>query len=141
MQTGRTESVAPGIPGKPDADSARWSPQTWAYILLPVCALSFAGNHVVGRAVAGHVPPVALATGRWLVTCLVLLPIAWPHLRRDWPQIRAHWRMLLFLTLLAGGLFSTLQYVGLIFTTALNTALLNSGSAPKNSVSVGFAPG
>ena len=128
MHTGRTGTRVPGAPRKPDADGARapWSPKTWAYILLPVCALSFAGNHVVGRAVVGHVPPVALATGRWFVTCLVLLPVAWPHLRRDWPQIRAHWRVLLFLTLLAGGLFSTLQYVGLTFTTALNTALLNS---------------
>ena len=98
----------------------------WAYILLPICALSFAGNHVVGRAVAGHLPPVTLATGRWALACLVLVPWAWPHLKRDWPVIRVHWRMLLFLTLLAGGLFSTMQYVGLVYTTALNTALLNS---------------
>jgi drug/metabolite transporter (DMT)-like permease len=106
--------------------AARWSPTAWAYVLLPICALSFAGNHVVGRAVAGHVPPVALATGRWALACLILVPIAWPHLKRDWPLIRAHGTILLALTLLAGGLFSTLQYVGLVHTTALNTALLNS---------------
>jgi drug/metabolite transporter (DMT)-like permease len=102
------------------------SPGTWATILLPICALSFAGNHIVGRAVAGHVPPVALATGRWALASVILMPVAWGHLRRDWPQIRAHWPILLFLTLLAGGLFSTLQYIGLAHTTALNTALLNS---------------
>jgi drug/metabolite transporter (DMT)-like permease len=102
------------------------SSSTWAAILLPICALSFAGNHIVGRAVAGHVPPVALATGRWALASLILVPLAWPHLRRDWPQICAHWFILLFLTLLAGGLFSTLQYIGLVYTTALNTALLNS---------------
>ena len=103
-----------------------WGPTVWAYILLPICALSFAGNHIVGRAVVGQVPPVALATCRWALACLILLPLAWPYLRRDWPQIRAHSAVLLFLTLLAGGLFSTLQYVGLVYTTALNTALLNS---------------
>ena len=108
------------------ASSSHWSPATLAYIALPICALSFAGNHIVGRAVVGHMPPVALATGRWALTCLLLLPIAWPYLRRDWPVVRAHGPILLFLTLLAGGLFSTLQYVGLVHTTALNTALLNS---------------
>lgn len=81
---------------------------------------------MVGRAVAGHLPPVTLATGRWALACLVLVPWAWPHLKRDWPVIRAHWPMLLFLTVLAGGLFSTMQYIGLVYTTALNTALLNS---------------
>ena len=115
-------------PGRMAAARLRFtlSPQAWAAILLPICALSFAGNHIVGRAVAGHVPPVALATGRWALASLILLPLAWPHLRRDWPLVRAHWPILLFLTLLAGGLFSTLQYIGLVHTTALNTALLNS---------------
>jgi drug/metabolite transporter (DMT)-like permease len=97
-----------------------------AYVLLPLTSLCFAGNHVVGRAVAGHVPPVGLAFVRWCLAAAILLPIAWPHLKRDWPAIRSSWMMLLFLTALSGGLFSTMQYVGLVYTTALNTALLNS---------------
>ena len=117
-------AVSRDVPVRPG--SFTLSPTTWAVILLPICALSFAGNHIVGRAVAGYLPPVALATGRWALASLILLPLAWPHLMRDWPQIRAHWPILLFLTLLAGGLFSTLQYIGLVYTTALNTALLNS---------------
>jgi drug/metabolite transporter (DMT)-like permease len=81
---------------------------------------------VLGRAIAGHVPPLGLSTLRWLLPSLMLLPFAWPHLRRDWPQIAAHWRILLFLCVVGGALFGALQYVGLQYTTALNVSVLNS---------------
>lgn len=97
-----------------------------AYVLLPLAALCFAGNHIVGRAIAGHIPPAGLTLFRWLLAAGILVPLAWPHLRRDWPVMRARWRILMFYGLLAGGLFTAMQYVGLIYTTALNTALLNS---------------
>lgn len=126
MPTSRRSEKPEPSTTQPRFLNSHLSQATWAYIALPVTALSFAGNHVVGRAVAGHLPPVTLAVGRWALACLVLVPWAWPHLKRDWPVIRAHWPVLVFLTVLAGGLFSTMQYVGLAYTTALNTALLNS---------------
>ncbi|HEY0441233.1 MAG TPA: DMT family transporter [Xanthobacteraceae bacterium] len=96
------------------------------YLLLALAALFWSGNHIIGRAVAGQVPPFGLSTLRWLLPALVLLPAAWPHLVRDWPLIKAHWRILFFLTLTGGALFSALQYVGLQYTTALNVSVLNS---------------
>jgi drug/metabolite transporter (DMT)-like permease len=96
------------------------------YFLLVFAGLCWSGNHVVGRAIAGHVPPLGISFLRWLVPVIVMWPFVRGHLRRDWPQIRAHWRAILFLTLTGGALFTVLQYVGLQHTTALNVSVLNS---------------
>ncbi len=97
-----------------------------AYLLLSLMALFWAGNQVLGRAVAGHVPPVALSFLRWSLATLILLPFAMPHLRRDWPVVRQKWLFLGFLGVIGGGAFNTLQYIGLNYTTALNSLVLNS---------------
>jgi len=80
----------------------------------------------VGRAVAGHVPPLAIACLRWLLAAAVLYPFVREHLRRDWPTIRAHAGVLIYLSLIGGGIFGALQFVGLQLTTALNVSVMNS---------------
>jgi drug/metabolite transporter (DMT)-like permease len=96
------------------------------YFLLAIAGLCWSGNHVMGRAVAGHVPPFSLSTARWLLPALALWPFAHAYLRRDWPLVKAHWRILAFLSLMGGALFSALQYLGLQFTEALNVSVFNS---------------
>lgn len=96
------------------------------YLLLIIAGLCWSGNHIIGRAVAGHVPPLTISTIRWLLPALVLWPFAKPHLERDWPAIKRHWRVIVFLGLTGGALFSAGQYVGLQYTTALNVSVLNS---------------
>ena len=100
-----------------------------AYLLLSLTALFWAGNQVIGRAVAGHVPPVALAFLRWSLAAMVMLPFCWPYLRRDWPALKAQMPHLLLLTVTGSATFNTLQYIGLNYTTAINSLVLNS-SAP-----------
>lgn len=113
-----------------DKSSVRFSGSAaWAAVLLATAALSWAGNYVVGRAIAGDVPPVGLAVGRWAVAVLVLLPLAWRHLPRDWPLLRARWHYILVMGLLGAGMFGTLQYAGLQYTTAANGGLLSATSA------------
>ncbi|HZP79546.1 MAG TPA: DMT family transporter [Pseudolabrys sp.] len=96
------------------------------YLLLAFASLCWSGNHVIGRAIGGHVPPLGLSTVRWLIPAFVLWPFAREHLRRDWPEIKAHWRMMLWLGITGGALFSALQYIGLQYTAALNVSVLNS---------------
>ena len=96
------------------------------FLLLPVTMACWSGNAVVGRAVAGSFPPVALAQLRWLGALLVLLPFAWPHLKRDWPVIRSRWPVLVLLGISGIGIFNTLQYVALNYTTAVNVLLMQS---------------
>jgi drug/metabolite transporter (DMT)-like permease len=97
-----------------------------AYLLLALASLLWSGNHVVGRAIAGIVPPIGISTARWLLPVIVLWPFARPYLARDWPGIRSHWRLLLFLGVTGGAIFTVGQYVGLQYTTALNVSVLNS---------------
>src|ERR1035438_1773437 len=54
------------------------------YLLLALTSLFWAGNTVIGRFIAGHVPPVTLAFIRWGGAFLILLPFALPHLASDW---------------------------------------------------------
>ncbi len=53
-------------------------------------------------------------------------PLARHQIRRDWPMIRAHWKIMLWLGLTGGALFTVLQYVGLHLTSALNVSVMNS---------------
>jgi drug/metabolite transporter (DMT)-like permease len=97
-----------------------------AYLLLSFMALCWAGNQVLGRAVAGHIPPITYSFLRWSLATVIVAPFALPHVRHDWPVIRTHWRYLAFIGAIGGGLFNTLQYIGLNHTTALNSVVLNS---------------
>src|SRR3546814_3408802 len=97
-----------------------------AYPLLTVTALFWAGNSIVGRAARDLVPPAALSFWRWTFALLLLLPLAWPHLKRDWPVLRANWAIVALLGALAIGSFNILLYTGLQSTTALNSMLIQS---------------
>ena len=102
------------------------SSSTQAYLLLALAGLCWSGNHVIGRAIAGHVPPVSLSALRWVLPFLIMLPFASRHFSRDWPLIRQHWKVLMVLGLSGGAVFSALQYVGLQYTSAVNVSVLNS---------------
>ena len=97
-----------------------------AYGAIALAALCWSGNHVLGRAIAGHIPPVAISMLRWAIPALILLPFALPHLRRDARVLRDHIWIIAVLATMGGAIFGTLQYVGLQYTTAINVSVLNS---------------
>lgn len=96
------------------------------YLLLSLMALFWAANIVLGRYVAGHVPPFTLTFLRWAGTFLVVAPFAWPYLQRDWPTMRQHMPLLLVLALTGFALNNALSYWGLQHTQALNALLIQS---------------
>lgn len=107
---------------------ARLATRLWAapYVLLTCTALFWAGNSIVARGARELVPPVALSFWRWSGALLILLPLAWPHLRRDAATLRSSWRTLVLLGSLGIGAFNTLLYTGLQTTSAVNGLLLQS---------------
>src|SRR5277367_2437740 len=98
------------------------------YVLLSITALCWAGNAIVGRLAAGHIPPVTLAFLRWWLAFLIILPFAWKHLKHDWQAIRGRLGTMIFLSLTGIAAFNTLQYWALEHTQALNTLLLQSAA-------------
>jgi drug/metabolite transporter (DMT)-like permease len=113
-----------------DQTSRPASPGHWIanqpYLLLCITALCWAGNAIVGRLAAGHIPPVTLSFLRWSIAFLIVLPFAWNHLVRDWPAIRAKLGIMVLVSVVGISAFNTLQYWALEHTTALNTLLLQS---------------
>src|SRR5690606_32120973 len=96
------------------------------YLLLTLTVLFWSGNMVVARGIHEAVPPFALAFWRWSIALLCVMPLAWPHLRTQWPQVRRHWRTLVVLGLLSVGGYNTFVYIALQSTTATNATMLNS---------------
>jgi drug/metabolite transporter (DMT)-like permease len=96
------------------------------YLLLSLTSLFWAGNLVLGRYVAGHVPAVTLACIRWIGALALLLPFAWPHLKTDWPVLRAHLPLVAMLALTGFAANTALAYEGLKYTQALNGLLIQS---------------
>jgi drug/metabolite transporter (DMT)-like permease len=109
------------------------SPQTLAsrgfgnaYLLLILTMVFWAGNSVVARGIHQTVPPLALAWVRWTIAFILILPFAWPHLRRDWPVVRANWPILGLLGTIGAGTFIALYYYGVSKTSAINALVINS---------------
>jgi len=100
--------------------------QAAAYVLLPLAAACWAGNHIIARAVGGYVPPASLAVARWILVTLLVLPFALAHLRADWPKLKRHAGLMILFALTGGAAFGTLQYVALQYTTALNMGVVGS---------------
>lgn len=96
------------------------------YLLLALTALFWSGNMVVGRGIRGDVPPFGLAFWRWTLALLILLPIALPHLREQWPALRRSWLPVVLLGALGVGGYNTFAYLALQHTTAINATMLNS---------------
>lgn len=108
-----------------------------AYLLLPTAAASWAGNHALARAVAGHVPPASLCVVRWALLAVVLWLFFRDGIRSDWAKMRANAGVLVFLGLTGAAGFGTLQYVALQYTTAMNMGVVGS-IAPAFIVAASF---
>lgn len=95
-------------------------------LLLALCALFWAGNFVLARAMHEAFPPFALAFWRWVTATVLVLPFVWRPLLRAWPRLRSDlWRMLILALLGVSG-FNTLVYLGLQTTSATNGVLVQS---------------
>ena len=99
------------------------------YLLICITYMTWAFNIVLGRFAAGHFPPVALSFLRWGIAFLILLPFAWPYLKRDWPVIRKFLPILTVLAITGTSAYNTMAYWGLQYTEAIN-ALLTQSTAP-----------
>ena len=102
------------------------SPHATSYALLTATSFFWSLNWIVGRAIVGHVSPLALTFIRWTVAAAAILAFAWPQLRRHAPAVRRHWKLIAWLGFWGTGLHSAFAYVGLQYTTATNGVILNS---------------
>jgi drug/metabolite transporter (DMT)-like permease len=115
---------------KNPAPAPSGNPVTWLnhqpYLLLSLTSLFWAGNIVLARYVADHVPPMTLSCVRWIGAFAMLLPFAWPHLKQDWPALRAKLPLMLVLSATGFAFNNAISYWALQYTEALNALLIQS---------------
>ena len=96
--------------------------------MLTLASLFWAGNIVLARYVAGHVPPLTLSCIRWIGTFLMLWPFARSHLKRDSRTLLAHWPLILLFSLTGFAVNNALSYWAMQYTQALNGLLIQSST-------------
>lgn len=106
------------------------SPLRAAMLLAVLATLLWSGNFIVARAVIHDISPVHLAFGRWLVASLIMLPIGFMALRRQWPQAWAGKWNILLAGLFGVCIFNTLVYIAGHHSEAIQLALLGTTSSP-----------
>lgn len=102
------------------------SSRALAYAALICTTAIWGSNGVVSRALMTTIPPLVMASARWAVVFVVLLPLVWPERRAIMRSLRGDWVLLLVLSLLGSAPQSALVYSGLAESTAIHLGLLNS---------------
>lgn len=108
----------------------------WAYFLLMLVVVFYAGNILTGSAL-NDLPPLTIAFGRIAVAFLVLLPIAYRSAWRSRHLFSRHWKPLLLMTVTGVAGFNTLIYTALQYTSATNVSVLEA-SIPAVTVLLSF---
>jgi len=94
-------------------------------LLLTVPPLMWAGNAVVGRAVADLIPPMMLNFLRWVIAFAILLPFTWQVLKPQ-SSVWQNWKRYAVLGLLGVGCYNALMYLALHTSTPLNVTLVGA---------------
>ncbi|KQS64540.1 hypothetical protein ASG39_11340 [Rhizobium sp. Leaf371] len=100
-----------------------------AYLILALTTFIWGGNSVAGKIAVGHVSPMLLTGMRWMIACALLLAIAVPALRKDWPLIRRHWLLLFSYGAVGFTAFNASLYSALQYTSAIN-AVIEQAAVP-----------
>lgn len=100
-----------------------------AYLLLALATFFWAGNSIAGKLAVGHVSPMIIVTLRWVSVALALYVFNRSQIAQDWAVARARLPYLFFMGALGFTVFSVAIYYALVYTTALNTSILQ-GSIP-----------
>ena len=93
------------------------------YLLLTLATLFWGGNMVAAKLAVGIVPPYVLLFARFVAAMLLIAPFALPHLKRDWPALRAAWGWLLFYGAVGFAAFNACLYAAANYTTAINSSI------------------
>lgn len=105
------------------------SPKGSPYLFLTLAPLFWAGNFVFGKALLEALPPFGINLVRWVLACLVLVPITLALEGRFPRPARHQWLSLAVMAVTGVLLFNGLVYLSLVHTTSTNAALIN-GTTP-----------
>jgi drug/metabolite transporter (DMT)-like permease len=96
------------------------------YFLLILATCLWGGNFVMGKALAGEVPPITLSLLRWITALLVLGPFYGKMVWENRRVYKNNWRMVTVLAMTGVAGFNTLVYIAVQYTSSINASLMNS---------------
>lgn len=99
------------------------------YALATLATMIWAGNYVLARGLHERIPPVSLASWRWALALLILLPFSYRELASQRRIILRHLPYLCLTALLGITLLNTLVYIAGHTTHAIKLSLITA-SAP-----------
>src|SRR5215216_7680294 len=99
------------------------------YIFLTLAPLFWAGNFVFGRPLSEALPPFGINLIRWVLACVILIPLTLALEGRFPRPARHQWLSLAAMALTGVVLFNGLVYLSLVHTMSTNAALIN-GTTP-----------
>jgi drug/metabolite transporter (DMT)-like permease len=88
--------------------------------------LLFGMNYIFSKIVLGHLPPLLWASARAAITAIILLVITACQGAIDFPRVKQCWKELLLFSLLGVALNQGAFLMGLKYTSAINSSLLNT---------------
>lgn len=94
-----------------------------SYLLAFAATIVWSGNFIVARGLNAIYTPITISFLRWLIACIVILPIALPYIKKDFKLLLNQWKLMVLLSFLGITLFNTLIYKAAHSTTALNLSL------------------
>jgi drug/metabolite transporter (DMT)-like permease len=98
-----------------------------AYAFLVFTALFWGGNAVAGKLAVGHISPMTLTAVRWTMAFFIILAIGYPHVRKEWVQLRRYLPLLFAYGMTGFAAFNIALYSALNHTSAINVTIEQSG--------------
>ena len=94
------------------------------WLLISLTCIFWAGNVVAARSAIGHISPLLLVCGRWVIASAILLVIANKNLREDWPVMAPHWPRIFVMGACGFTLFHAFYYVSAYYTSGVNLSIM-----------------
>ena len=104
-----------------------------AYVLVMSAAFLWGMSIVIGRGVHEEIPPIGLSFWRWGLGALFLLPFVLMEVIAKAPLILRHLKLIVFMGAIQVG-SSTLLFVAVNFTTAINASVINASQPALTAV-------
>ena len=95
-----------------------------AYFLLTSVVFLWSGNIIFGRFLHDLIPPFGISFWRWLIAVLIISVLQWKKLYNFLKILKRHFYQLFVLSFFGIIISSSLQYVGLVYTSATNAGII-----------------
>lgn len=109
-------------------DNAGFRTDILGYSFALLATILWSGNYVIARGIHDRIPPISLASWRWAIAIIILLPFAIRELKSEWGLVRKHLRYLCGTALLGITLLNTFVYIAGHSSEAIKLSIITAAA-------------